>query len=95
MEMTNDMFDYKVIVQHWRYEDGGPGYPESNIKRDPLPRGWYCWVFARSQEGDFKNWMTKNCPTAEVEYRFNYSDPMFTVYIKDEKEAMIFTLRWK
>ncbi len=93
--MTNDMFDYKVIVQHWRYEDGSntPEYFKS--LSEPLPTGWHCFVFARSQEDDFVKWMIKNCPTAEVEYRFNSGDPMFTVYIKDEKEAMLFTLRWK
>ena len=90
------MFDYKVIVNHWRYEDGDSlGYSEPNVRRDPLPCGWYCWVYARSQEDNFGKWMKENCPTSEITYRFNSGDPMFSVYIKEEKEAMIFALRWK
>ena len=84
-----------VIVNHWRYEDGVTNEEaDPRFKMDPLPRGWYCWVYARSQENDFKNWMKENCPTADITYRFNSGDPMFTVYISEEKEAMIFKLKW-
>jgi hypothetical protein len=83
-----------TAVRHWRFETGlredSVGY---SWKHDPVPRGWYCWVYP--QDGyDFGDWMTKNCPTADVTFRFNSGDPMYTVYIKDDEEATLFGLKW-
>ena len=88
------MYKKKTLVHHWRFEDGteipNPGSP---FPADPLPRGWYCWVYPEIKS-DFEEWMEQNCPTADLTWRFNSGDPMFTVYIKDDKEAMTFMIRW-
>jgi len=81
-------------VHHWRFEDGKT-VPNSGSQweLDPPPRGWYCWVYPEDNF-EFKSWMEKNCPTADCTHRFNSGNPMFTVYIFDEKEATLFQLRW-
>jgi hypothetical protein len=83
-----------VQVRHWRFETGDREDSVGNLwKHDPIPRGWYCWVYPK--DGcDFDDWMTKNCPSADVTFRFNSGDPMYTVYIKDDEEATLFGLRW-
>lgn len=54
---------------------------------------WCCWVYA--YDFNFPQWMDQYCPTASYEFRFNSGDPMFTVKIVDEKEALLFQLKWK
>jgi hypothetical protein len=87
----------KTTVHHWRFEDGktcpNPTIPEGKGRLDPPPRGWYCWVYAEDND-KFHAWMAKNCPTAECTNRFNSGDPMTTVYIKEDREATLFQLRW-
>ena len=84
----------KTIVHHWRFEDGktcpNPGHP---LHIDPPPRGWYCWVYPEDYHS-FYEWMDQNCPTAECTNRFNSGDPMITVFIKEDREATMFQLRW-
>jgi hypothetical protein len=81
-------------VHHWRFDDGKTvPNPGSQWELDSPPQGWYCWVYPKDNF-EFKSWMEKNCPTADCTPRFNSGDPMFTVYISDEKEATIFQLKW-
>jgi hypothetical protein len=84
----------RTSVHHWRFETGDREDSVGHLwKHDPMPRGWYCWVYP--QDGcDFDAWMKKNCPTADVTFRFNSGDPMYTVYIKEDEEATLFGLRW-
>jgi hypothetical protein len=84
----------KASVHHWRFETGDREDSVGHLwKHDPMPRGWYCWVYPK--DGcDFDAWMTKNCPSADVTFRFNSGDPMYTVYIKEDEEAILFGLRW-
>lgn len=81
-------------IQHWKYHDGvtpiNPGNPFGEIVH---PRGWTCWVYPEN-DGEFEIWMTHNCPTADITHRFNSGDPMYTVYIKEDREATIFQLKW-
>ena len=84
----------KTSVHHWRFEDGGTcPNPGSMWESEPPPRGWYCWVYADDNQ-EFIDWMEKNCPTADCTHRFNSGNPMTTVYIKEDKEATIFQLKW-
>jgi hypothetical protein len=84
----------KTTVHHWRFEDGKTiPNPDSKFPIDPPLRGWYCWVYTEDNDL-FESWMSKNCPTADCTRRFNSGDPMSTVYIKDDKEATIFQLKW-
>ena len=57
------------------------------------PDRWYCWVYVYNF--NFARWMERYCPTASYEFRFNSGDPMFTVRIFDEKEALLFQLKWE
>lgn len=88
------MRERKTSVHHWRFEDGktcpNPGNP---FPLDPPPRGWYCWVYPEDYDS-FYDWMSKNCPTTECTNRFNSGDPMVTVYIKQDREATLFQLKW-
>lgn len=84
----------KTVVHHWRFEDGKTvPNPGSKWLLDPPPRGWYCWVYPEDYDS-FYEWMNKNCPTAECTNRFNSGDPMITVFIKEDREATVFQLRW-
>jgi len=38
--------------------------------------------------------MTNNCPGADVAFRLNSGDPMYTVHITDAREATAFALKW-
>ncbi len=92
-----------VSVHHWRFEDGIPVkieipsvvdkilYP--NGYRDTPARGWYCWAYPGDNR-EFEKWMKQNCPTAEAQHRFNGGDPMYTVQIYDDGEAMRFQEQW-
>ena len=83
-----------VSIHYWRFEDGKTSpNPGSKWAMIPPPKGWYCWAYT-SDDFNFEEWMDRCCPTADVTYRFNSGDPMYTVYITDEKEAMLFQLAW-
>jgi hypothetical protein len=85
----------KTSVHHWRFEDGKtPLNLGSRWEMPPAPRGWYCWVYPENNDA-FESRMAKNCPTADCTQRFNSGDPITTVYIKDDKEAMLFELKWR
>jgi hypothetical protein len=88
----------KTLVQHWRFEDGktrSENYGgNSRVVREPIPRGWYCWVYPTDDQ-DFVGWMERLCPTADVVHRFNSGNPMYTVYISDDQEATLFQLKWR
>ena len=83
----------KTPIQHWRFENGvDPINPGSQWPSIPA-RGWYCWVYPED-DSEFEDWMRRLCPTADVTHRFNSGDPMYTVFISDEKESTWFLLRW-
>ncbi len=84
----------KVTVRHWRFETGDREDSVGNLwKHDPMPRGWYCWVYSNA-DSNFDEWMKTNCPTAECIFRFNSGNPMTQVYIKEDMEATLFQLKW-
>jgi hypothetical protein len=94
-ELDHSMkYRYKTTVHHWRFEDGATvPNPGPKWLMDPPPRGWYCWAYPEDYD-EFESWMAKNCPTADCTRRFNSGDPMITVYIKEDREATLFQLRW-
>jgi hypothetical protein len=88
----------KTLVHHWRFETGEPDFVGTSViyptgYREGAPRGWYCWVYPADND-EFESWMATHCPTADYTRRFNSGDPMTTVHIKDNNEAMLFALRW-
>ena len=86
-----------MIIHHWRFEDGNARSINEGrgqyVVLDAPPRGWYCWVYGAGKE--FETWMEQNCPSADITHRFNSGDPMHTVYIKDDAEATLFTMKWR
>ncbi len=83
----------KTSVQHWQFHNGvDPINPGSQWPAIP-PRGWSCWVYPED-DNEFEQWMIKNCPTADWTHRFNSGNPMYTVNISNDNEAMLFQLRW-
>ncbi len=88
------MNNNKAYVYNWRFENGQTcPNPGSEFPLTPPPRGWYCWAYP-DDGGDFVQWMKNNCPTADCTYRFNSGDPMYTIFIQSEREAMLFQLKW-
>ncbi len=84
----------KGYIYNWRFEDGKTcPNPGSEFPLTPPPRGWYCWAYPDDGK-DFVQWMAKNCPTADCTHRFNSGDPMYTVYIRYDHEAILFQLKW-
>ena len=83
----------KTVVHHWQFHNGNdPINPGSQWPMIP-PRGWTCWVYP-NDDREFEKWMDANCPTADYAHRFNSGDPMYTINIKEDKEATLFQLRW-
>jgi hypothetical protein len=84
----------KTRIHNWRFHDGitpiNPGHPL--IELVP-PRGWYCWAYPDDGQ-EFGRWMGLNCPGADVTWRFNSGDPMFTVFIQSDSEAQSFKTQW-
>jgi hypothetical protein len=84
-----------VKIKHWRFEDGETiPNPDSKWKPEASPRGWYCWVYANNHQ-EFMDWMNKHCPSSDCTFRFNSGDPMVQTYIKEDKEATLFQLKWQ
>lgn len=83
----------KTSVQHWQYHNGkDPINPGSQW---PMvhPRGWTCWVYPEDDR-EFESWMEIHCPTADCTHRFNSGDPMYTIFIRDDNECMLFKLKF-
>ena len=88
----------RTVVNHWRFEDGiartyDHGDRGGISTPEPIPRGWYCWVFPED-DTEFYEWMKRMCPTADITHRFNSGSPMWTTFIKDDAEATLFQLKW-
>ena len=82
-----------TVVHHWHFNDGvNPANPGSRWLMVP-ERGWTCWVYPHNNQ-EFETWMKTNCPGADYAFRFNSGNPMYTVNITDDKEAMLFKMRW-
>lgn len=87
-------------IRHWRHETGESG-PQLRLamEREPIPCGYYCWVYPDNND-EFEDWMKQTFKyndrrrRAGWEHRFNSGDPMYTVYIKREQDAVLFQLRW-
>lgn len=90
----------EVHISYWKYETGEPEavpkdlyylYP-TGFNQGP-PKGWHCWAYPNDDRA-FEEFMKRGCPTANITHRFNSGNPMYTVYIIDEKEAMLFQIAW-
>lgn len=88
------VYKSKTVVNNWCFWDGvtpvNPGNPFGEVTPE---RSWTCWVFPDNNH-EFESWMATNCPGADVTFRFNSGNPMYTVTITDDQEAMLFQLKW-
>ena len=98
--MVHNEVELKVKVHYWQFQNGEPEpVPESLKKlyptgyREGPPKGWFCWAYPNDDRA-FEEWMNRCCPTADFTHRFNGGDPMYTVLITNDKEAMLFQLAW-
>lgn len=78
----------KFPIHHWR-----------NIEDDPIDRrgdektGYSCWAYAARMDFDLEKWMEDNFQGKfDCTLRFNSGDPMYTVWIEDERDATLFCL---
>ena len=90
----------KVVVHFWQLHDDDSAIRETKtwtgITRNTAASSkkfWTCWAFA-SDDHEFIEWMTTNCPTSSYTHRFNGGDTVFQICILEEQEAAIFYMRW-
>ena len=69
-----------VVIDYW--------------KHNPKLENWFCWVYVQT-DFNFGEWFEKNCPTGDCTFRFNSGNPVYIVTMTDEKEALLFQLKWK
>jgi hypothetical protein len=92
--------DQRVVIHHWRYEDGWHTVPSVLRKAGEDERefreeivGWHCWAYCDDHHA-FIAWMEEHCPGADCTPRFNSGDPMVTVSISNKDEAAYFMLNF-
>ena len=73
------------MIHFWQFESGSSAHR--------ISRGWYCWACPNDHE-EFEKWMDRCCPGAEYTRRVNSDHVIYTVYIKDEKEAFLFQMKF-
>ncbi len=83
-----------TIVYHWTFHNGKTPVNPGSQWNVVLPRSWTCWVYPEDNN-EFESWMATNCPTAECIHRFNSGNPMYTVSITDDRECMLFKLKYQ
>jgi hypothetical protein len=86
-----------IQIDLWRFEPGDREQASNQYLRgarfEPLPRGWYCRV-PYNLDAPWRVWLEENCPSAEIDMRWNSGDPYYSVHISDGQEATLFRLRW-
>lgn len=91
----------KVLIQHWRYEDGWrdipsilvkPGEPDTEYDEDHV--GWFCHAYT-DNDSELDEWLSANMSGFyETTWRFNSGSPYLSVFIAEDQDANIFKLRW-
>lgn len=79
-------------VRHWNKHI-------SQIKRpSEYTTGYSCWFFPRSpvDTEEFLYWMKEHMSGPyDATPRFNSGDPMVVVFIREDVDANLFTLKWR
>jgi hypothetical protein len=91
-------------IRHWRYDDGREKAFDRKTNTwvdlgevDDRNRGWHCWVYLDDEfeRRRFHNWLTLHVRRGyEAISRFNSGNPMTTLIINDDDEAMKFKEYW-
>jgi len=95
---------HKTAIFNWRKEDGWSDVPlvlrrlspergEREFNEDMV--GWFCTVYAEDDD-HFEAWMLEHMKGEyDITRRFNSGNPMSTVWIKEDEDAMFFRLVWR
>jgi len=88
-------------AEYWRYHDGWVHVPnalrkvyENSQRFDPDIKGWHCHFYTK-ENYEFEDWIKENIKgRSDCTLRFNDGDPMYTVYIAEDEDAVLFKLKW-
>jgi hypothetical protein len=82
-------------ILYWHYDDGKSISFYDEI--DETSIGWHCWVFTdKSEHQYFLNWLQLHIRKGyDAQHRFNSGDPMTTLKITDNDEALKFKEYWR
>jgi hypothetical protein len=78
-----------ITISHYRIEDGRLDGWREKYGASPVEHGLYCCV-TTDEKRKFRGWMRKHCPTT----KFEPFAAQYWIHIHDEKEIMLFSLRW-
>jgi hypothetical protein len=86
----------KFPISYWRNvaDDAvNQAWRDRDIENEQAWTGWSCWAYATHTDFDLRTWMETNMTGKyDCTLRFNSGDPMYTVWIKEEKDAAFFAL---
>ena len=83
----------KLRIQHWKYTARHTRRPPGYTRRE----GWTCWAYNTSEYLDFdiSAWMKTNMVGKyDCDLKFNGGDPIYVVYIKEQRDAEFFALNF-
>lgn len=85
----------RVNVYNWRFEDGNTiPNPDSQWPLPPPARGWYCWAYTDTYR-QFEKWLKDSMQKDyDLSYRWNSGAPMISIFLSDDQDAAVFSLRW-
>lgn len=83
------------FIYGWRFKSGVDDEDSKAWANDDTPPGWYCSAYQRDAPKGFEEWMFANLKGSfACTLRFNGGNPMWVIFIEDERDAMLFKLRW-
>ena len=56
--------------------------------------GMFCRAWPNHDHDEFELWTKDNCPSAQMELKFNSGNPYYSVWIPDSQESAWFLLKW-
>ena len=75
----------KVNIVNWRYSE--------SEEWDNVPAGWRCIIHLKECNIDIVQWMEQTMTGVyECDCRFNNGNPIYTIYIQEQRDAEFFIL---
>ena len=67
----------------------------TDVQHNPnSTQGLFCRAWPNRNHDEFELWMFDNCPSAQMELKFNSGNPYYSVWIPDQQQAAWFLLKW-